>query len=369
MTLTKFRISGFKSLGPSFQELLLQADATVLIGPNGAGKSNILGAMTFLGQVVRGNLQTVVEGASQLLYQGPKVSPFMDFEVWGLAQHASMDHLNGYKAVLAHLPAEDRLRFQSEEVFYWDKTQHPQKPYGYQLGTAHRESKLEAPPSEAEPIASYVRKNALGWRVFHFHDTSPLSPPKQTCHIDSGATLRSDAGNLASFLFRLQENEPKHYGWIRDTIRQVAPFFEDFNLVPSSKGQLRLLWRQRGMESTLGPDQISDGTLRFMCLATLLLQPSPPSVVLLDEPELGLHPFALNLLGELIRSASSRCQILCSTQSSALVNHFDATQIRVVENGRAGTYIKPVTAEELGPWLEDYSLGQIWEMNLIGGRP
>lgn len=365
MTLTKLGVRGFRSLGPGFGELAFEPDVTVLIGPNGAGKSNILAAMAFLSQIARRNLQASSDGASQLLYQGPKVSPEMTLSVWGRA--LTPDSCNGYQAELEHLPQEDRLRFR-EEWCYFQASGHD-RPFHELLGRNHRESMLESPPVAAKRIAAYVRKNALSWRVFHFHDTSPNSPPKQSCEADNNVALQSDAGNLAAFLFRLQQEFPESYGWIRDTIRQAAPFFEDFELKPSPKNQLRLLWRQQGSEAALGPQHLSDGTLRFICLAVLLLQPDPPSTVLLDEPELGLHPFALNLAGQLIRSAATRCQIVCSTQSSTLVSHFEARQIRVVELSSEGTLARQVSGEELSPWLEDYSLGQLWEMNLMGGRP
>ena len=182
-----------------------------------------------------------------------------------------------------------------------------------------------------------------------------------------------DAGNLAAILFWLSTEKPAAYGRILTTIRQVAPFFHDFELDPNGPGEKNIIlnWRHRESDLIFGPHQLSDGTLRAICLISLLMQPPDrlPLLIIIDEPELGLHPYALNILASLCRSASEHVQILISTQSSAFVNHFDPEDIVIVErDGESSSFDRP-DSEKLAAWLEDYSLGEIWEKNVIGGSP
>jgi len=183
--------------------------------------------------------------------------------------------------------------------------------------------------------------------------------------------LRSDAGNLAAFLYLLQKTSSTHYEVIRDTIRLVAPFFDDFVLrpMPENENKIRLEWREIGSDHPFLAHHLSDGTLRFICLATLLLQPKMPSTILIDEPELGLHPYAINVLASLMRSASKRSQLIVSTQSVTLVNQFEAEDLLVVDRKDHATTIERVDPERLTEWLEDYALGDLWEKNVLGGRP
>ncbi|MCK4305757.1 MAG: AAA family ATPase, partial [Candidatus Eisenbacteria sp.] len=169
----------------------------------------------------------------------------------------------------------------------------------------------------------------------------------------------------------LRETASDHYEAIRDTIRMVAPFFDDFVLrpLPGNENKIRLEWHERGSDYPFLAHYLSDGTLRFMCLATLLLQPQLPSTVLIDEPELGLHPYAITVLASLMRSAATRTQVIVSTQSVSLVNQFEPQDLLIVEREDQATVIKRVDPERLSEWLEEYSLGDLWEKNVLGGRP
>ena len=149
----------------------------------------------------------------------------------------------------------------------------------------------------------------------------------------------------------------------------AAPFFNDFLLRESinNPDETLLEWRQKGSDYPFHPSQISDGTLRFICLATALLQPKPPSTILLDEPELGLHPYALAILAGLIQKASYRAQVIVSTQSAALIDHFQPEDIILVERKNDESVFSRPDTEKLKIWLEDYSLGDIWSRNIIEG--
>jgi len=196
---------------------------------------------------------------------------------------------------------------------------------------------------------------------------------KRIGSVHDNTYLRPDASNLAAFLYRLQNESPNVYEEIRRTVRLAIPFFDDFVLKPQSlktgEEQIRLLWRQQGSDYSLWSSQLSDGSLRFICLVTALLQPTPPSTIIIDEPELGLHPYAITLLGALLRSASRRMQVIVSTQSVPLLNEFSLSDMIVVERENDETVFKRLNEQDFTAWLEDYSIGELWEKNVLGGRP
>lgn len=187
------------------------------------------------------------------------------------------------------------------------------------------------------------------------------------------ANLRPDASNLAAFLFYLAQEKPKLYQQIRNVVQLAIPFFDDFVLkpqkLPTEEEQIRLLWKQKGSDYPFWPSQLSDGSIRFICLATALLQPKAPSTIIIDEPELGLHPYAIALLASLLRSASKRMQVIVSTQSVPLVNEFSIDDLIIIEREQEGSIFKRYDEKDFKGWLMEYSVGELWEKNILGGRP
>ncbi|HHG3532795.1 TPA: AAA family ATPase [Vibrio parahaemolyticus] len=208
--------------------------------------------------------------------------------------------------------------------------------------------------------------------MFHFHDTSDTAAVKRLGAVHDTEYLRSDASNLAAYLFKLQRENSEVYAQICKTVRLAVPFFDDFVLKPiqlaSGEEQIRLLWKQADSDYPLWPSQLSDGSIRFICLVTALLQPNPPSTIIIDEPELGLHPYAITLLGALLRSASKRMQVIVSTQSVPLLNEFELDDLIVVEREEGASTFKRLDADKFRTWLDDYSVGELWEKNIIGGN-
>jgi predicted ATPase len=255
----------------------------------------------------------------------------------------------------------------AEELIFFHGPGYKQ-PWNAHLGSGHRESKL---PKESSGVARLVLGGLRSWNVYHFHDTSNTAAVKLPGGINDNRYLRGDAGNLAAFLLKLRRTASGHYETIRDTVRMVAPFFADFILEPQSESpdEVRLEWREQGSDYPFLPHQLSDGTLRFICLATVLLQPDLPPTILIDEPELGLHPYAISVLGSLVRSAAQRTQLIVSTQSVPLVNQFQADDLLVVSRKGNETVFERLDPGRLASWLEDYSLGELWEKNVLGGRP
>ena len=211
------------------------------------------------------------------------------------------------------------------------------------------------------------------WHPLHLNDTGDSASIKQRQAINDNLYLRSDGSNLAPILYLLKSGHPQHYNRLVRTIRLAAPFFQDFLLrpCPDNADQIELEWTEKGNDVPLKAHLLSDGTLRFMCLATLLLLPDEmqPATILIDEPELGLHPYALKLLAGILRSVSHRRQIIVSTQSAPLVDEFAPENIIVADRTQDGTHLHRLDAHSLADWLKEYSLGELWQKNLLGGRP
>lgn len=359
MALDRFEIEGFRSIEKVDLEV---RPLNVLIGANGAGKSNLIAAFGLLRDIVEERLQIAVArrgGASTLLRHGPQQTDAITLRL-----HFGQ---NGYEARLGW--AEGDTLFFEKELCWFQGEGHP-RPFDVGLGVGQRESRLATKAGD-QGVANRVLTTLRAWAVYHFHDTSRTAKVKGKAKIGDNAALRADASNLAAFLYRLQKANAPAYRRIVASVRLVAPFFEDFVLRPDplDEESIQLTWQEVGSDAYFDAHALSDGTLRFICLATLLLQPSPPSLVLLDEPELGLHPFAITQLAALLKSASTKTQLLVGTQSVTLVNQLDPEDVVVVDRKSGASTFRRITAEEIAAWTDEYALGDLWEKNLLGGRP
>ena len=357
-------IRGFKSI--SYVNHLAFGPVTVLIGPNGSGKSNFVEVFSFLNAIRDGRLQEYVikaGGADRVLHFGSRRTKSMQI-------HISFEGgVNQYEIELA--PNEiDELIPHSEALYFWDQKQHS-KPYDRFLARMGKEAGISSP--QATAMQRHVRRHLESWRLYHFHDTSGTSPMKATAAVEDNRYLRADGSNLSAFLYLLSKMHEDSYRLIVQTVRQVAPFFADFNLAPQrlNPARIRLEWEHVGTDTYFDAASLSDGTLRFLALATLFLQPLEfrPSVILVDEPELGLHPYAISLLAAMIRHVSVETQVILATQSSLLLDHFEPEEILVAEHVDGATQFVRLETERLDAWLENYSLGQLWEKNELRGRP
>lgn len=360
--LDTIRIAGYKSIRD--QDLELDS-LNVLIGANGAGKSNFIETFRLLNQIVSHQLQVWVGqagGADRLLHFGRKVTDEIRFHL-----HFGR---NAYRCALVPT-SSDSLIFSDETVFYHDERY--AEPYEQYLRSGHKETALHEAiaTTSRTTIADHVRRAFESWKIYHFHDTSASARVKQTGDLDDNHQLRPDAGNLAAFLYRLQETEPDQLRTIVDTIKAVTPFFGAFNLRPDrlNPRKIKLEWQENGSDSYFDAHALSDGTLRFICLATLLMQAELPSTILLDEPELGLHPYAITLLAELLHSAATKTQVVVSTQSVTLVNQMSPDHVIVVDRDGPESIFRRLGDEDLMDWMDEYALGDLWEKNVFGGRP
>lgn len=339
MNLRQIDIKGFKSIDGETGQSIALGDITVLLGANGSGKSNVLSFFEMLQCLAKQELAEFVsrQGVSRLLFYGPKKTDTISC-----------------------------IAFFDDEV---DSRYEVQLKRGLPDGLFISHEKIES---------GLVHEFLSGIRMYQFHDTSDTAKIKDRGYVDDAKYLRHDAGNLAAFLKMLRGHAPyeKYYKRIIRHIQRVMPQFGDFDLepVPGAGEYVRLNWKDSFNSGYLfDPHQISDGSLRFMALATLLLQPPDllPKLLILDEPELGLHPAAIAELGGLVKIAAQNTQVLLATQSTRLVDEFDVEDIVIVERDpvRHCSIFKKLQAEQLEDWLTRYSLSELWEKNVIGGQP
>jgi len=372
MKLREIRLKGYKSIDGEAGQTIPLGDVTVLLGANGSGKSNLVSFFKMLNYMTTGALQQYVgkQGVSRLLFYGPKRTESISF-ILGFESDSAHDT---YEVKLSYgLP--DRLFMSGEKITYHRLTPPSPRPLEYFLTAGGAESGLS---TDTDQTSRVLYRLLSGVRTYQFHDTSDTAKIKDRGYVDDAKYLRSDAGNLAAFLKMLKEHEGyrKYYERIVRHIKRVMPQFHDFDLepIPGNKDYVRLNWvDSNDSEYLFGPDQISDGSLRFMALATLFLQPPDllPRFIVLDEPELGLHPAAIAELAGIVRSAAQRTQVLLATQSTRLVDEFSPENLVIVErdNEKKCSLFKKLDSAGLREWLERYSLSELWEKNVLGGQP
>lgn len=380
-TLHRIEIEGFKSIAQTTLEL---GDLNVVIGANGTGKSNLIAVFRLLESSLNGRLQHytgIQGGADRLLHHGRKVTSICRFGFTGIdfsygltlepnvknrfvVAEESLAYQGRFHRFTAASDEADLYRLEQEVLVSRDTEGNP-----LDGGKLFDMPELTNPTPEGIPILPDRVLESI--RAFHFHDTSDAAPCRQDAEIRDARELHAEGRNLPAFLYRLREQHAPIYRRIVEHIRLVAPFFDDFILTPSPDNDrmIRLEWRHRDSDGYFDAHSLSDGTLRFICLATLLLQPNPPRLILLDEPELGLHPLAIHILAEMLDAAAERTQILLATQSVTLLDQFSLDQVIVADYQGRSTRFTRLAPQDFAAWLEHFSVGELWQKNVLGGRP
>jgi len=354
-------VEGFKSIRKLDLKL---GPLNVMIGANGAGKSNLISLFQLINRIIDRKVQVYIPqsgGPDSLLYFGKKYTNRI---------YLKLDFgRNSYE--LSLIPTRENTLVFVDELCSFQNEGYS-SPFVVDMGSGHKESNL---PAEAIKIpgriADHVLQEMNSWKIYHFHDTGESAGMKGAGNINDNMRLNPDASNLAAFLYFLRETHNQHYQNIVDTVRLAAPFFDDFILRPNplNKELIQVEWREKESDAYFNAHSLSDGTLRFICLAVLLMQPDLPSTILLDEPELGLHPYAISLLAGMLQSASARTQVIVATQSVTLVNQFNLEDIIVVDRENKQSVFRHLDKKVIENWMEEYSIGELWEKNILGGRP
>lgn len=357
--LNKLTIKGFKSIQDveAFQLNRLN----ILIGANGAGKSNFIALFRLLRAMGDQRLTAFVReqgGADSFFFHGPQVTGKIEIELFFGE--------NGYRCEFT--PSADERLILTEQVKLKTDWLRPESG-NWESNFLNIKFKNQLPFFGFGPVIQTLSDLV----VYHFHDTSNTAPMRRSEIVQDTAYLRPDAANIAPFLLHLQEKNLQAYQEIVNAVRLVTPFFDDFLLQPMQRGAretVNLSWRQVGSDYPMQPYQLSDGTIRFICLATALLQSKLPTIIVIDKPELGLHPYAIAILAELIQSAATKTQLIIATQSPTLLDHFTPEDVIIVNRQDGASIFERLNADALQLWLEEYSLGELWQKNVIaGGQP
>ena len=363
--LEKFTLCGFKSIVKleNFQPNSL----TIMIGPNGAGKSNFISFFRTLSFALSGKLQSYIQQygpASDILHDGPEVTQEIEAEL--TVRTEAGENQYAFRLVYA---AGDTLIF-SDERCRFSRTEFGGKARWRVLSAGNRESNLVQLAIEEDKTAYIVKSLLQKIAVYQFHNTSMTARVRAKWSWEDRRWLKEDAGNLAPFLLRLKQDQPRYYARIIETTRLILPFFDDFVLEPEYEKVL-LQWREKGSDRVFSVSQAADGMLRVMALVALLQQPEIdlPDILILDEPELGLHPYAITVIAGLIRSVSTKIQVIVATQSTPLIDCFEPENIVVVDRRERGSEFRRLNPLDLQEWLKEYSISELWEKNVIGGRP
>ena len=349
--LDSITVRGFKSIR-NLEAFELQ-NLNVIVGANGAGKSNFIELFRIIFAMMKpGGLKEYVGGsADAYFWGGPKQTPEISVELkFGY---------NGYDFQL--VPTEDgffMIKNEKRHFFPYRATRN--------FGGPSFDAQL---PTELESEATRYTYDAItNWQIYHFHDTGKLAGMRKFCDAGHNEKLFADAGNIAAFLLKLRDEHKADYEKICNAVKLVVPFFDDFVLQPNKDENIRLSWRQKGLNDyPMRPSQLSDGSIRFICLATALLQPNPPSTIIIDEPELGLHPEAIGILAELITIAAKQTQVIIATQSPQLLDNFGIEDIIVARRENGATTLERLKEEDYKVWLEDYTVGELWTKDVIRG--
>ncbi len=367
LKLKELILQGYKSFDSRPHKIQFN-DVTIMIGANGAGKSNLVSFFKMLNYMMTGALNNFAarNDFDALMHLGSKVTPFIEAKL----RFENNKVCDEYSFKLVFVSGRFIVL---EEGFMYHQIDNP-KPIIVSLPGLDGESGLMK-ASQKDPTSKVVYNLITRCRYFQFHDTSERSNIRNQTTKANNEYLYSDGGNLAAYLYSMKQSHKslEHYNRIIKYIRSVMPQFDDFDLRENELNNdfLSLNWKQSGSEYVFSSNQISDGSLRFMALATLLLQ-SPerlPSVIVIDEPELGLHPEAISTLAAMVRIAAENSQVILATQSPTLLDEFTANEIVIVEKrGNSSEFVRK-SELELAGWMAEYSLSELWEKNVLGGQP
>lgn len=351
----KIEINGYKSIN---KLSLTLRPINILIGANGSGKSNFLSFFDFLKQIYNRNLQEFValKGIDTFLHKGDKQTQEISAKLYFPANAYSFTIKKGDSGFIF-----------TKEGMRYDHNPHSKNPID--IASFGPESALRG---QTQPRADFIRQYLKQLAKYHFHDTGENSPFNKESNVHNDKFFLYEKGNnLSAYLYNIKAEKPIVYNFIVKTIQGIAPYFSDFFFRPENSGNLKLRWQNKYSSTVYGANDLSDGTIRFIALSTLFLQPNLPQTIIIDEPELGLHPTAITKLAGLVKSAAAKkCQVIIATQSTDFISHFEPEDVITVDQENGESLFKRLDSDELKIWLEDYTIDDLWKRNIItSGQP
>ena len=392
--ITHLHLESFKSFKSLDFEL---KPLNVVIGPNGSGKTNFLDFFRFLSEAMSNHLADAIynRGGLWRLSFGGSRDP-LTFRL-GLLMRTEEDPEDPDLRIDLSYTCEIRPYDNQYEIFAerfggsQRSRKHGDKDWDKALLDKMAREGLPKLSADATPLVSYPelalssRRAAVdGFADVFVQDTrniqwvsnslmGPDAVGRRPSYTRSDSLLLPDGDNLSSVLHFLS-NDPQHRETrerLLDVLRIAYPDFEDLSFRAPAQGQVILSWKDKRLKDAFDANFLSDGLLRFLSLLVVLLNPRPPSLILIDEPEVGLHPSLIGLIGELLVDASTRTQLIVATHSPQLLNELQKEHICVVETDKEGasTITRASEKPDIDAWLKNFTLGETWLQGNLGGKP
>ncbi len=359
----------------------------VIVGANGVGKTSLLEVFSLLAASAKGQLESKISeygGLNEILtrdkaqkiefslhtrlpnhdpleyiLQVKPQGPFYEIGLETLTQNEVSSRRSSYYS--PHISSH------GADVQYYDSERETGGPLRPNWQYNRYETSLsQVPKMFAEP--ENLRQKLASCTFYGALNVLPNSPVRLPQPMRPVTLPGVNGEDLVVCLYYLRETDPDRFEVIEDTLKSAFPDFEKLSFPPVAAGTLAMTWKDRNFSQPFYMNQLSEGTLRFLWLTTLLLSRDLTAITLIDEPEVSLHPQLLSLLADLLRDASQRTQLIVATHADRLVRALQPNEILVADQENGVTTMKWGDALDLERWLADYTMDELWGMNIFGGR-
>ena len=368
MKLKSLAVSNFRSLADARLPL---HDLNVIVGPNGSGKTALLEVLHMVHCASQRELSKFLDergGFQAVLHRtnGRVHDALMQIRIEFDAQ-SEQKSLDPDTFVMTL--ADQTVGYVVREALLEKLT-----PKGNREGAL----RLHGGPDTATELAYFavggdasppIMKFLAGIRLYGALDVGPRSIVRLPQTLTPAQAPGPNGEHLYSALYNLRISAPEIFERLTVLLQQSFPGFKRLELPVVGAGQVTLAWYERDSNTPFYANQLSEGTLRYLWLVTILLTPQRPPLLLLDEPELSLHPALLRLLAALLQDAALTTQIVVATQSSDLIGWLMPEEVLIADKEDGKTLFTWAADLDLKAWLDEYTLRDLWLMGNLGGRP
>ena len=383
--INRIKISGFRRLRSLD---LPMRPFVVLIGANGVGKSSLLDACTTLSASASGNLNGTLSkfgGIANLLTRGKSEELSFTVEI-EVPDHEPLEYDlslvpkgNGY-AISREILSQKRdgyselgpfkhIDASEGDIRYYEKDNNGRKGLctpDWELNPLET-ALAQVPKMYRQPEG--LRRILATATQYHVLDVGPRAPVKMPQQMKPAILPGPDGEDLVPYLYYLRETDRSRFDLITDSLRVAFPDFEEISFPPVAAGMLAMTWKDRNFSKPMYMNELSEGTLRFLWLVSLLQSPNLSTVTMIDEPEVSLHPELLSLLADLMREASTRTQLIVATHSDRFIRFLKPEEVIVMDIDEEGCSSATWADQlDLDHWLNEYTLDEVWQMGRMGGR-